>query len=90
MIEVCFWEIFANGQRPYNNLKVDAVVSRLLNGDLFPQCEREWPITSILENLFQTNKELEPSHSKARELYHELANIAVPFEMKHDQSAVDL
>merc|ERR1719483_1856264 len=56
---VTFWEIFTDGEKPYKNMKNAAVISRLQCGTLRPTCDPEWPISPVLQQIFEPNKKTE-------------------------------
>ena len=49
---IVFWELFTNGKLPYPHLKPGQVVSRLTEESLRPECDAAWPVTPILETVF--------------------------------------
>ena len=51
-LAICFWELFTDGKLPYLHLKPGQVVSRLAEESLQPECDPAWPITPILEKIF--------------------------------------
>jgi len=52
-LAVTFWELYSNGARPYNDLSITNVVSFLANKKLCPECDESWPITPLLEKIFE-------------------------------------
>jgi len=53
-LAMCFWELFLDGRRPYDHLKGKAVISRLIEGILRPNCGNlPGKIRTMLNEVFE-------------------------------------
>ena len=52
VFEITFWELFTNGRRPYDDLNGNEVISRAINGNIYPKIDISWPIADILTTIF--------------------------------------
>jgi len=74
-IGVTFWEIFSDGRKPYLHLKGNEVVSRLMEGNLYPKIDESWIIAEILERIFATPKSGASTIKSAKTLHDCIKNL---------------
>lgn len=68
----CFWEVFSDGKQPYPNLKTSSVMSRLQLDELQPSCDPAWPVSPILNHVFESR---DNERWSARDLFQELKKL---------------
>jgi len=72
-LSVCFWEIFSDGTRPYDDKSQAEVLQGLVHNDLFLECDPNWPMTPILKEIFQNEAK---EHITSKWVYHKMRDLS--------------